>query len=395
MRILLITSELPYPAASGGALRVTCLLKGLHSAAHDVTLLCFGIQQPTPLDTLCQVIAIAPPSRPLSSRLKLLITSNQPDIATRLWSDAMLALIHDLHTRQPFDVIQCEGIEMACYLPAIRNFVGRAKLVFDTFNAEANLQAMMSALDWQEPRRMVNALYSTIQTRRLFAYEARLCQLADAIITVSPEDMQALKIHAPHKMSMIPSGIVVADYVCPTAVEPLPARTLVFTGKMDYRPNVDAMLWFAEAILPRLKDVNVVIVGQKPTRAITALVQKHPIRITGWVDSVVPYLCGAALYIAPLRIGSGTRLKILEALACECAIVATNVAASGLDSAVTATMHIADSPDAFAQAINHLLDDPQARQHLRQQARAAVTAHYDWQALTPALLQVYERLQSG
>src|SRR5690606_23656791 len=109
---------------------------------------------------------------------------------------------------------------------------------------------------------------------------------------------------------------------------------LIFTGKMDYRPNVDAMLWFASDILPQVRsimpDVRLYVVGQKPHPRLEVLRDHDHIVLTGWVPEVTPYLHAAAVYIAPLRMGSGTRLKILEAMAAGCAIVATTLAAAGL-----------------------------------------------------------------
>jgi glycosyltransferase involved in cell wall biosynthesis len=158
---------------------------------------------------------------------------------------------------------------------------------------------------------------------------------------------------------------------------------------MDYRPNVDAVLWFAQEILPHLPDVHLVIVGQQPTARVQALAVHERVQITGQVASVLPYLHGASVYIAPLRMGSGTRLKLLEAMAARCAIVATPLAASGLSDAAKAAMCIAETPLEFAQAVNALLHDPEKRQTLGDQAREIVGQQYDWSVLIPRLLEVY------
>src|SRR5690606_14010977 len=121
---------------------------------------------------------------------------------------------------------------------------------------------------------------------------------------------------------------------------------LVFTGKMDYRPNIDAMRWFSETILPLVQeavpDVHLYIVGQKPHKSLESLRDAPHIDLTGWVPNVQPFLQAADVYIAPLRMGSGTRLKLLEAMAAGCAVVATTVAASGLDNTVKRSLILAD-----------------------------------------------------
>jgi glycosyltransferase involved in cell wall biosynthesis len=168
---------------------------------------------------------------------------------------------------------------------------------------------------------------------------------------------------------------------------------------MDYRPNVDAMLWFAETILPMVQeevpDVSLYIVGQKPHSRLDALRDNPAINLTGWVQSVKPYLHAADVYIAPLRMGSGTRLKLLEAMASRCAIVATRVAATGLTPEAQKTMIINDSPEMTARAIIHLLHNPRQREQLGTAAFEQVSRHYDWSVLVPGMLTAYKEIGLG
>jgi len=400
MRVLIVTSSLPYPPSSGGALRAYGVVQGLARAGHHVTLLSFhdGAPDPaqTPLAKLCEAIVTvpAPPPRKLSARLRDLLLSSQADIARRLYSPAFEAQLAQLLT-QPCDLIQFEGLEVALYLPQARRAAPQARLIFDTFNAEADLQAMIARIEATQPARWPAALYSWLQARRIARYEGALCRLADGVIAVSAEDQAILRRYrADDKTFILPSGITVADYQGQERAE-LPAPSLVFTGKMDYRPNVDAMLWFHEVILPRLPQAHLFVVGQKPTPRLQALAQDERVHLTGWVDSVMPYLRAAQVYIAPLRMGSGTRLKLLEAMACGCAIVATSTAASGLSAQARAAMLLADDAASFAQAIQSLLDDPARRAALGQQARAAVAQEYDWSQIIPRLLAIYEEIGHG
>ncbi len=393
--ILVITPSLPYPPASGGALRNYGILHGLAQAGHQVTLLTFheGTIKPekTPLAQICTHIeTVMPPERSRLHRLRDLIFSTQPDIAKRLYSaafqDKLLSLLQQTH----FDIIQFEGIEVACYLPIVKATGTLAKLVFDAHNAEAELQRIISEIDRQETKRLLAALYSMIQTRRIARVEGDLCHMADAVIAVSPEDAAALQQYLPkNPITVVPSGVFVDDYVKADSSITLPPNSVVFTGKMDYRPNVDAMVWFAFNIFPQLHDANLVIVGQKPHPNIQKLTDYENILLTGWVESVLPYLHQAEVYIAPLRMGSGTRLKILEAMACGCAIVATSTAAAGLNEAARSAMIIADDEAEFASAIEHLLDHPAQREILGNQAKTVVKTHYDWSVLIPRLLEVY------
>lgn len=394
-KILILTASFPYPPASGGALRAYGILHGLAHAGHQVTLLTFhehgAPPQKTPLAQICtRIETVDVPVRSWLHRLRDVLLTSQADIAKRLYSDAFKDKLLGLLRDTDFDIIQFEGIEVACYLPIVKEANTGARLIFDTFNAEAELQRLIYGVDRKELKRLPAAVYSYIQSQRIERYEGELCRMADAVIAVSAEDAAVLQKHLPDKrVNVVPSGIFVDDYVKPASNLQLPPNALVFTGKMDYRPNVDAMLWFAFNIFPQLHDANLVIVGQKPHPRIQQLTQYENILLTGWVDSVLPYLYAACVYIAPLRMGSGTRLKILEAMACGCAIVATSTAAAGLNDAARNAMIITDDESEFANAIEHLLDHPTESKLLGKHAKAVVQTHYDWSVLIPHLLEVY------
>jgi glycosyltransferase involved in cell wall biosynthesis len=176
-------------------------------------------------------------------------------------------------------------------------------------------------------------------------------------------------------------------------------NALVFTGTMDYRPNVDAMLWFTEAVLPqvlaKVPDAHLYIVGKNPHPRLAHLHHVPGITLTGRVDSTVPYLHAASVYTAPLRMGSGTRLKLLEAMSAGCAIVSTTIAAAGLQADVKSSMVIADEPAALVDAIVALLGDGARRGTLGQAARQSVARRYDWPVIIPRLLHVYEGISLG
>ncbi len=405
MKILFITASLPYPPQQGGALRTYGLLHGLHQAGHDITLLSFcepsATYIGTPLETFCtRIETVATPIRTKSHRLKDLFLSTEPDISRRLYSEAFEQKLKQLINDQAFDVVQFEGIEVACYLPIIRQTKPSAKLVYDAFNAEAAMQYVIFEIDRGNPRRLPAAIYSLIQSRRITKFEAILCQQADLVIAVSDEDATILRRYNPHKsVPVVANGIFTDEYDKSSSSLSLGEQVLVFTGKMDYRPNVDAVLWFTSQILPRIKqvasDVQFYIVGQKPHESLEFLRDNASVIVTGWVESVLPYLKGSQVYIAPLRMGSGTRLKILEAMAAGCAVVATTLAASGMQREAEMGMLIVDQPEQMAETIVKLLNNPQLRSQLGEAAHKYVKNHYDWAVLIPNLLDAYKALERG
>lgn len=400
MRILIVTASLPYPLASGGAIRVFGILKGLHSVGHNITLLSFSdtTAQNTPLADICDAIEVLPtPTRSKTERIKILLTTSQADIQTRLYSPEFEHKLLSLIQNENFDLVQFEAIESACYMPIVREKFPDIKICFDTFNAEADLQRVIFEIDKQELRRFPQALYSWIQSKRITEYEGDLCRMADLVIAVSQEDKILLSQyrHDDDKTHIVSSGIFVDDYAIPDNTVDLPQNALVFTGKMDYRPNVDAMLWFADHILPKIPQANLIIVGQKPHPRIQHLPERDNITLTGWVDTIPPYLHAGDVYIAPLRMGSGTRLKILEAMASGCAIIATTVAAAGLSEQAKSGMIIIDDEAEFAKTITDLLNNPDKRQHLGKIAQEMVKKQYDWSVLIPQLLKAYQEVGIG
>ncbi len=406
MKILFVTASLPYPPQQGGALRTYGLLHGIHQAGHNLTLLSFSEANSssyvgTPLETFCSYIeTVATPNRTKSARLRDLFLSIEPDIARRLYSEAFEIRLKELINAEHFDLIQFEGIEVACYLPIIWQMGTQAKLVYDAFNAEAAMQYAIFEIDRGSPRRWPAAVYSLIQSQRISKFENELCQKADLVIAVSAEDATLLQGYNPKRsVPVVANGIFTDEYEKQSAGLNLGEHALVFTGKMDYRPNVDAVLWFASQVLPKIKqvtsEVKFYIVGQKPHQSLEHLRDNTSVIVTGWVESVLPYLNGSEVYIAPLRMGSGTRLKILEAMAAGCAVVATTLAASGMQRETEMGMLVVDNPEQMADTIIKLLNTPTMRSKLGKAAHHYVKSHYDWSVLIPDLLAAYKAIERG
>jgi glycosyltransferase involved in cell wall biosynthesis len=162
---------------------------------------------------------------------------------------------------------------------------------------------------------------------------------------------------------------------------------------MDYRPNVDAVMWFAAEIWPRIRaarpEARCLVVGQKPTQSVQALAGQAGVTVTGAVEDTRPYISGAGAYVAPLRLGGGTRFKLLEAMALGRPVISTTVGAEGFPVTSGRELLIADSPVDFAQAVLRVLADRGLGRALGEAGRAFVRAHYDWRVIVPKLETVY------
>ncbi|NOZ27939.1 MAG: glycosyltransferase [Chloroflexi bacterium] len=411
-RVLLLTPQLPYPPQQGTAIRNFNLLARL-ARHHTIDLLTFlqpgdELTPDSPLHELCRAIATAPtPQRRLSARLRTTLTSRLPDMALRLESPEMWRRLRELLQRQRYEIVQIEGIEMASYglaIAGVRLTPGAAaitpqqpppRIVFDDHNAEYVLQQRAFQTDIRRPRRWIAAAYSLVQWQKLRRYERIVCRHADAVAAVSQADAAALKRLSPDlHPAVIPNGVDLQSYD-PHRVQPrdLGAHALVFTGKMDFRPNVDAVRWFMP-VLSRVResmpDARFFIVGQKPHPSLSKLAQNPAVEVTGWVPDTRPYIAGATVYVIPLRVGGGTRLKVLEAMALGKAIVSTRLGVEGFDVADGRELRLADTPEAFARAIVELLSDDEQRARLGATARRFVEKRYDWDQIVPAMERLYE-----
>lgn len=406
MRILFLTPQLPYPPHQGTTLRNFNIIKQL-APRHEIHLLTFGTPDElanSPLRELGVRIEIAPPpTRSPIQRAFETFFNPLPDMARRIHSPALVQKLARLWQEQRYDVIQIEGIEMAnSWLEIERSTfnVQRSTLVFDDHNAEWTLQKTAYETDKKIFRRWHGALYSWIQYHKLKRFERAVCLQADAVVAVSQPDADAIAaLDQNIKPLVIPNGVD-CDYYVPSdgvCAKPLAELSIVFTGKMDYRPNIDACVWFAEEILPRVRKelplAHVSFVGQKPNATVLALRERPGVEVTGFVPDTRPYIADAAVFAVPLRMGSGTRLKVLEAMAMGKAIVSTSFGVSGIEYENGREVLIADDAASFANALAALLRDREKARALGVNARRLVQEKYEWKKLAPQFEEIYARVR--
>lgn len=403
MKLLFLTPQVPYPPHQGTTLRNFNILRQLASR-HEIHLLAMGAPAEltdSPLNEMCARIELfAPPTRSVSRRAVETLSQSLPDMARRLYTPALARRLTALLGETRIDVLQIEGIEMANYwlgaeaeATAART---RPRIVFDDHNAEWALQRTAYETDRRNPRRLHAAAYSRIQYDKLRTFERAVCLAADAVVAVSAQDSREIAALDPRiQPRVIPNGVDVEYYVPSDEVcaKPLAELSLVFTGKMDFRPNIDAAEWFANEILPRVRQeiplAHVAFVGQKPSPRVTALAERPGIAVTGFVADTRPYVADAAVFVVPLRMGSGTRLKVLEAMAMGKAIVSTSFGVAGIECQDGREVLIGDTPEAMAGAIVSLLRDRERARALGAAARQLAVDRYDWRKIVPKFEEIY------
>lgn len=278
-----------------------------------------------------------------------------------------------------------EGVDLcvADFLVAMPNLPTRPSVPVVLF--EHNVEYMIwKRLHEVEKRPWRRALLG-LEWRKMRHYEARACVRAALTVAVSEADRGLLAANAPGAdIRAIGTGVDTA-YFHPNGAAEAPA-TLVFTGSMDWYPNEDAILYFVAEVLPQLRQevpgLALAVVGRDPTDRLRTACAAAGVQVTGTVADVRPYMAGAAVYVVPLRVGGGTRLKIFEALAMGKAVVATSVGAEGLP--IVSGQHFlqADGPAAFARAVLSLLRDPARRHALGTAGRRLVEERYSWSQVT-------------
>ncbi|MEO7912655.1 MAG: glycosyltransferase family 4 protein [Roseiflexaceae bacterium] len=430
MKILILSPYPPYPPHGGGTMRIYQLLRGL-AARHDLTCLSFAPdvaaeQALAPLQRVCRVVTVRGPiDRSLSLRAWTTVASPLPDMALRNAAPAYVTALRALLATEQFDIVQAESIEMAGHLLGVQNLEfsvqndRNPKLILDQFNAEYVLQKRAALTSLRAGMRlpkqardfksnavgMAGGAYSLAQWRKLKRYEALVMRQCDAVLAVAEADRATLLGLAPQAtIGVVPNGVdttyfssaaMANDRVGALAFR---APILVFSGTLDFRPNVDAVTWFVGEVLPRVRvrqpDAQLLVVGKRPAPALQRLADEGALLLTDEVSDVRPYLAGAAVYVVPMRIGGGVRLKLLEALALELPIVTTSMGAEGL-AGLRADEHclMADDPAGFADATLHLLGDQALGRRLGAAGRVLARQRYDWSVIVPQLEALYQETE--
>jgi sugar transferase (PEP-CTERM/EpsH1 system associated) len=400
MKILWVKAGGLVPPDTGGKIRSYNILREL-AHQHSVTFFSFYAAHENDLhpglkDIFEQVVCVplqlpAPKSRAEMVEYGTRLLSSQPYGITKYCRPEVRRRLHSLLQQQKFEVILCDFVFAAGVIP----WDSATPKVLFTHNVEATIwrrhyevatNPLWKAISWREWRKMEAA-------------ELRYLRLADRVLTVSETDRDAFaQVIDQQKLTVVPTGVDVS-YFQPIPVEDRP-NSLVFTGSMDWLPNEDAILYFAEAILPLIKrqcpDISLEVVGRNPSRKLQALAEaEKSIRLTGWVDDIRPFLSRGAVCIVPLRIGGGTRLKIFEAMAMGKAVVSTSVGAEGLPVQSGENILLADTPEAFSDAVVSLLNNSVQRKRLGASARNLVQEKYSWRKVAEnfvrTLQQVVER----
>lgn len=391
MRILHLATRLPWPPSDGAQLHVWHQLSRL-ARRHQARLLCFADHRDPASIRALAAAGIATETVPRHSRrlrqafhaVRALLGTT-PYLALAYASPAMAAAVRRACAEWRPDIVHAHFLHMSQYLAEC----GNAIRVLDLHNLEEQIWRRTADIHGNPLAR----LFARAQVERIARYQVRMASLADRVLTVSPLDAERLRAQAPDvEPVLIPNGVEVAAYTPPPT--PPDSDELLFVGSMGWLPNTDAVAWFHRDILPLIfaqrPHAHLTLVGKSPPAHVAQLASQR-VTVTGYVDDVRPYLARAAVFVVPLRIGGGTRLKILEAMAAGVPVVSTRIGAEGLEVEHGRHVLLADTPADFAAAVLELLDNPDRRAALAAAARQRAAERYDWDNIVARLEHVYHQ----
>ncbi|MCU1304267.1 MAG: hypothetical protein JWQ87_4551 [Candidatus Sulfotelmatobacter sp.] len=381
MKILWVKAGKILPVDTGGKIRSFNILRHL-AREHEIVFLSYysGAQDPIYEAEIKQQF---PGAHPLHINGPNGSLAQSFDYVFRLPSPAPYAVKkfshHKIRTAVKhwlsagtLDVAVCD------FLSASLNFPSHSPIptVLFQHNVETMLWRRMATTETNPLRKLSYG----IEARKMERYEARSLQRFQHIIAVSENDREIMVKLSPHcPITVVPTGVDTEQYKVEPSAPGIPPL-VVFTGSMDWEPNIDAMEYFCNEIWPLVladyPDARFQIVGRNPNARVRRLASAS-VDVTGTVPSVINHLRSATVVIVPLRAGGGTRLKIFEAMALGKAIVSTSIGAEGLDVTNGRDLLIADDARLFADSIIRLLRDPELRRSY-EQAAAARAARYDW-----------------
>jgi polysaccharide biosynthesis protein PslH len=402
MTVVYIASRLPYPLRSGLAIRQFRLLQAYATVAR--VRLAFlhedpdTFRVPDALQASCASVHPVAVETETLQRLDRLpswrrrltyLTARRPLAAVASYSPRLRDAVLDLTSSA--DLVHVARLHMVPHVESIFSMAGRRPaLVLDLDDVETVARARWLKAGFAGS--LSNRLFGYYDLARLWAFQRRAMRGFDRVLVCSARDRNALGD---------PNVVVI-----PNGVDPPPdvrhdgdGKTILYCGQLSWQPNIDATLYLINEILPRVRrhvpDVRVSIVGSKPPEAIRALADGARVTVRADVPSMDEFYRHATLLAVPLRVGGGTRIKILEAFAHGVPVVSTSIGCEGLDVANEEHLLVEDDPGRFATRCVELLSNPDLRRHLAARAKSLVLAQYTWASITERVATLARELSAS
>jgi glycosyltransferase involved in cell wall biosynthesis len=402
MNIAWLKAEYLFPLDSGPKTRTYNLLKRV-SKSHTVTYVGFT---PVTAETARSLMAECsadqyllyrpiPPTAGLGfyARVAANLLSSRPYFVKRNYSSALQAKTAQMVSAGGCDILVCDSLDMSLNVDFE---LAVPKVLF-----HPSIETTLWKQRYETAGDSVRRSYFNFETKRMAAFEAEICNRFDLIVVASEPDRDELagRFGVRKPIEVIPTGVD-CDYFRPVERPAPVAKRLMFSGSLDLLSNVDQLLWFAAEIYPLIKrrhpDVTLEIVGRSPASEIRALERAdHSITVTGWVKDIRTHLQQADVYIVPLRVPGGVRVKLYEAMASRCPVVSTLYGVDGLLLSGGRDVLLAESAREFADAACMLLENPERKEAVAEQGYRTVNEKCDWSVSAARFAEVLERTVAG
>ncbi len=404
-KILFLTQIVPFPPNAGPRIKTWHVLRHLAGQGHSITLVTFVREEEKQhlpaLEQICQSVVAVPIRR---SRIQDGISFLQsqvnglPFLVERDHKPAMKAAIRELVQRSTFDWIHVDQLTLEQFIldiyPALKP---NTRTIFDAHNATWLLLERM----YQNTQGVLKPILKQ-ETQKIKSYEARLVDRFDYTLAVTEVDRAALQTILPdpkiaEKIHVIPIAVDTDELVA--IKRDNHSLEILTLGTLHYPPNADGIRWFIKEVFPQVKQsipsATLTVIGKNPPADFFNLASAYAdsIRITGYVDDLIPYIEKAAVMVVPVLAGGGMRVRILEAFARGMPTVTTTIGLEGIDAQPGTHILVEDDPSGFARAVTRLLGEPSLRDHLSIHGRQLATQRYDWKAVLSRLDSIYQDAQ--
>ncbi len=395
MKILFLTPYVPYPLNNGGLIRVHHLLLNL-GREHDVTAICMEPDN----DAQAQGIDIfknhgvqietVPVARSQKKELKRLyqlqsLVSPKPYQYKQYHSKAMQDAVSKHLNDGNYDLLMVEFSQMGYY---------ELNTDIPSFVDQHNVEYEIMHRTYETEKSPLRKILAYSEWKKYSKQEIENCEKFTGCLTTSQRDAEILQQRSPGMdCHVIPNGVDSEFFRADDSeIDP---NMVLFTGTISYYPNTEGILWFYKNIWPLIiaenPDATFCIAGKAPPPEVQAIADSDPaVTATGMVDDMRDYYNKAAVVVVPLRVGGGTRLKILEGMSMSKAIVSTSVGAEGIDHTNGNDILLKDTPEEFSTAVLTVMKNKALRQKLESGGRSLVEAKYDWRAVSQKLSLVFE-----
>jgi len=391
MNILQITPVFPCPPESGTRVELFNSIRYL-SNKHSITLLSFAEKikenDIAVLKPYCTDIVVIPNNIQDSFKglLKNLFTSTPYNISKYISKAMIEAVQRQIHSNS-FDLVRIDGLHMAYYINYINNLPAILR--------EHNVESLIMKRFYKSQQNPFVKAYAYLQWKKLHRYEIEMTQRFDKCIMITEVDRDTLHSMTSEAKTEIVTAGVDTEYFKPDAKIERQPHQIVFTGEMAWRPNIDAVTWFCEAIFPlileEIPDSKFYIVGRNATPAVKKLENENVI-VTGRVEDVRPYVQSSAVFVVPIRVGGGMRLKILEAMAMGIPVVSTSIGCEGIAVENKKNILIADNAKAFAENIIRIMKKELDVVNLVEKGFELIKSRYSWQKIAEQYECIYQEV---